>query len=70
MKTPHTQTRRGKRVRVELKSGEVFVDKFLERTRKKLLIFEGRTVRVGDVKAFSDVKAQQEVSRHRRLNGA
>jgi hypothetical protein len=69
MKQPHTRTNRGKRVRVELKNGEVFIDRFLERTPKKWLIFESRKVRAGDVKAFSDVRAKQEVSAHRRHGG-
>lgn len=67
MKTPHTQTRRGKMVRVELRTGEVFEDRFLERTRKKILIFaSGRRVHVGEVKAFSDRRLLQPVSKHRK----
>jgi hypothetical protein len=67
MKTPHTQTRRGKTVRVALKDGSVFEDKFVERTRKKVLVFEsGRRVACGDVKSFSDRRLLQPVSSHRR----
>lgn len=68
MKTPHTITRRGKTVRVALKNGEVFEDKFIERTAKKVLIFEsGRRVKAGDVKSFSDRRLLQSVSSHRRV---
>lgn len=68
MKTPHTRTQRGKTVRVQLRSGEVFEDKFIERTKKKILIFEsGRRVRCGDVKSFSDRRLLQPTSAHRRV---
>lgn len=68
MKTPHTITRRGKTVRVTLKTGEVFEDKFIERTAKKILIFEsGRRVKHGDIKSFSDRRPKQAVSSHRRV---
>lgn len=68
MKTPHTITRRGKTVRVELRNGDVFEDKFVERTAKKILIFEsGRRVKAGDVKSFSDRRLLQPVSSHRRI---
>lgn len=67
MKTPHTAIRRGKRVRVELKNGEVFVDKFINRTRGKICEFELRgRVPAGDIKAFSPYRALQEVSKWRR----
>ena len=67
MKTPHTITRRGKTVRVALKDGTVFEDKFIERTAKKIIIFEsGRRVKCGDVKSMSDRKPMQHVSAHRR----
>lgn len=48
----HTATYRGKRVLVTLRSGEQFVDRFVERTPKKFVVFEGRKVRVGDIKQF------------------
>lgn len=65
---PHTITARGRTVRVKLKSGEVFEAKFLERTRKKILIFEGgRRVKAGDVQSFSDRRLLQPVSKHRKV---
>lgn len=67
MKTPHTVTARGKKVRVELRTGEVFEDRFIERTRKKILIFaSGRRVPAGEVKAFSDWRPMQSISKHRK----
>ena len=67
MKTPHTATHRGKRVRVELKNGEVFVDKFVNRTRGKIVEFELRgRVPAGDIKAFSHFRPQQELSNWHR----
>lgn len=69
MKTPHTMTARGRTVRVTLRSGETFIDKFVERTRKKVLIFEsGRRVPAGDIKSFSDRRVLQPVSRERRVS--
>lgn len=67
MKTPHTAINRGKRVRVALKSGEVFVDKFINRTRGKWVEFEkhGR-IRAGEISAFSPFRALQEVSNHKK----
>ena len=52
VKTPHTMVPRGKMVLVVLKSGESFEDRFVERTRHKLLIFEQHAVQVGEVKSF------------------
>jgi len=68
-KHPHTITARGRMVRVELKNGEKFEARFLERTRKKILVFEGgRRVPAGDVKAFSDRRLLQPISRHKRVS--
>ncbi len=53
-KHPHTITYPGKRVRVVLKTGDVFVAKFRERTAKKVLHFDDHApVDAGDVKAFT-----------------
>lgn len=51
MKTPHTSCARGTRVRVVLRTGEVIVAKFLERTGKFVLL-EGHRLRGGDIKNF------------------
>lgn len=59
MRTPHTATRQGKRVFVQLKNGERFVDRFVTRTGNKVVIFEQRgRVPVGDIKSFSNFKPQ------------
>ena len=69
MKTPHTAIQRGKKVRVELKDGTVFIDRFLNRTRGKICEFAVRgRVPAGDIKAFSPYRALQEVSKHRRIS--
>jgi hypothetical protein len=68
MKTPHTEIQRGKKVRVELKDGTVFIDHFENRTRGKVCEFRVRgRIRAGDIKAFSPYRALQEVSAHRRI---
>lgn len=67
MKTPHTKTSRGKIVRVELRSGETFFDRYVEQTPGKVLIFEKRgRIPAGQIKAMSDRRLLQPVSAHRR----
>ncbi|WP_250533512.1 hypothetical protein [Caballeronia sp. AZ10_KS36] len=51
MKTPHTSCARGTRVRVVLRSGEVIVAKFVERTGKFVLL-EGHRLRGADIRTF------------------
>lgn len=54
--TPHTSTRKGKRVRVVLKDGMVFVDKFVEATNKySFFEVHGRILKQ-HIKAFSNYK--------------
>jgi hypothetical protein len=43
---------RGTRVRVVLRSGEVIIDRFVERTGK-FIVLSGHRLRGGEVKAFS-----------------
>jgi hypothetical protein len=52
---------------VELKDGTVFVDQFIDRTSGKRVIFKNRTVRQGDIKAMSDYRLLQPISRHKRI---
>lgn len=52
MKMPHTHAPRGKRIRVVLKSGEEFVDKFIERLPHEV-IFAERIVATADIKSFT-----------------
>jgi len=55
MRTPHTAVKKGKRVKVILKSGEVFVDKFIDR-KSRYVAFETRKVLKGDIKSFAIFK--------------
>lgn len=58
--SPHTSTIRGKRVRVKLRSGEVFIDRFLERT-KSYVFFEKRgKITKGDIISFSNYIVQPQ----------
>jgi hypothetical protein len=52
LRAPHTSAPKGKRVRVVLRNGEVFVDKFVERTARHV-VFETRAVRTRDLKSFT-----------------
>lgn len=56
-KLPHTATYKGKRVKVVLHSGEMFIDKFVERTKNKRVVFENHMVRAGDIKSFTPYHA-------------
>jgi hypothetical protein len=50
---PHTACARGTKVRVTLKDGRTFIDKFLERTPGKWLLFATHgCVRAGTVNQF------------------
>lgn len=62
---PHTSTYKGKRVRVVLIDGTIFIDKFKEAT-KKYSIFEaqGRILK-RDIKAFSNYKEMPHLHGHK-----
>lgn len=55
MRTPHTAVKKGKRVKVVLKNGEEFVDKFIDR-KSRYVTFETRRVLKGDIKSFAIFK--------------
>lgn len=55
MRTPHTAVKKGKRVKVVLKSGETFIDKFMDR-KARYVIFENHKVEKGNIKSFSIFK--------------
>ena len=55
MRTPHTAVKKGKRVKVVLKSGEEFIDKFVDR-KSRYVTFENRKVLKGDIKSFAIFK--------------
>jgi hypothetical protein len=50
--TPHTSTYTGKRVRVVLKDGTVFVDKFVE-AKSRTVIFEKHQVTRGEIRSLT-----------------
>lgn len=52
MRTPHSGTWEGKRVKVVLKSGESFIDKFAGSKGKYRFFKNHSRVQVGDIKAF------------------
>jgi hypothetical protein len=55
MKTPHTGVWKGKRIKVVMKDGEVFIDRFLER-KSRWVFFNNHKVERGKIKSFSIVK--------------
>lgn len=58
MKTPHTAVYKGKRVKVILRDGEEFIDKFVDR-KSRFVIFENHSkVLRGSIKSFAIIKTQ------------
>lgn len=55
MRTPRAAVKKGKRVKVTLKNGDMFVDKFVDR-KSRYVAFENRTVLKGDIKSFAIFK--------------
>lgn len=49
----HTSTHKGKRVRVKLKDGSVFVDKFLDEKSQHIIFEEQGKVSKSDIVNFS-----------------
>ena len=66
MKTCHTATYKGKTVFVILRNGERFEDRFVERTRSKIVIFEKRgRIPAGEIRSMSDRRLLQPVTRRK-----
>lgn len=63
MRTPHTVLPRGMKVRVTLRDGTELYGKFKERTPKHVVLFDGRKIPGGDIKAFTPVKGGKIVIR-------
>lgn len=57
MRTPHTVVRRGKRVKVVLKDGTVFIDVFVE-GKGKWRYFKNHKILHGDIRSFTIYKPQ------------
>lgn len=53
---PHTATRKGKRVIVRMRDGEVFIDRFKDRTDKYVELYERGRVLRSAIKAFGIYK--------------
>lgn len=58
MRTPHTQTHRGKAVRVVLRDGTVLVDKFDYRTHRFVFLLKAGRIPKCEIKSFTIFKAQ------------
>lgn len=58
MRLSHTSTHKGKRVRVKLRSGEVIVDKFVERTDIAIHLQDTGWINKKDLQKFSIYKEQ------------
>lgn len=56
MRTPHTATHRGRRIRVTLHSGREIYGRFKERTPKWVVLMDGRRIALGDIKGFIQLK--------------
>lgn len=50
--TPHTACRQGKRVKVTLKDGTSFIDRFLGQ-KSTFILFQTRRVNRGQIKSFT-----------------
>lgn len=62
---PHTATYKYHKVKVRLKSGEWFVDRFLDR-KSTVIIFQNRRVRRGDIVAFIPYHGENH-GQHKRI---
>lgn len=59
MKTPHSSTYRGKKVRIELKNGESFIAKFKEKHGNTIKFYDHPDVWSGNLKMFAIYKKLQ-----------
>ncbi len=55
MKTPHTSAKQGKRIKVVMKDGTIFIDKYLGKKSTKVM-FDNHTVVRGNIKSFTIFK--------------
>lgn len=53
MRVPHTGCNKGKRVRVILRTGETFIDTFLERTNKHVFLKNAGRIAKDTIRAFT-----------------
>ena len=52
----HTSTYKGKRVRIQLKDGTVFVDKFMDKKSAYIIFEERGRVEISNIKSFGIFK--------------
>lgn len=64
-KTPHTATYMHHMVKVRLKSGEIFFDRFIDR-KSGVVIFKTRKVRKADIVAFTPYHANNHGTANRK----
>jgi hypothetical protein len=56
MRSPHTSCPRGKRVRIVMRSGEIIIDKFVDRTSRFIVLEEYGRLASGSVCSFAILK--------------
>lgn len=60
MRTPHTGTNRGKKVRVVLRDGTKIDDKFVDRTNKWVVLEKTGRVMKSDIRSFFVLKGEEK----------
>ncbi len=55
----HTATFKGRKVRIILRDGTVIIDRFLNRTRSKMIVLEHRKIHVREIRAFAPYKKME-----------
>lgn len=65
MRTPHTSTNKGKRVRIKTADGEIIIGKFMEKRSGRVLL-EDRTVSVADIVSFGIYKPRPNAAAERQ----
>jgi hypothetical protein len=56
----HTATYKHRKVRITLRSGEVVIDNFVERTRNRWVVLRNRRIHVRDIRAFAPYRNVKE----------
>jgi len=56
MRTPHTATQRGKRVKVKLRDGTIILDRFIDRTKNAIILKDYGKLLKKNIKSFSIYK--------------
>lgn len=60
MKTPHTSCRKGTTVRIKLRTGEIIIDKFLDRTGKFIILENYGRLKPSAISTFSINKLKEK----------